>query len=229
MAVNLKKAAADEAMKWIKPGMKLGLGTGSTANELVHLIGDAVAQGLDIVCVPTSNATRTLAESRNIPLTTLDETPVLDLTIDGADEIGPGLSLIKGGGGAHLREKIVACASKSMLVIADKSKLVTKLGAFSLPLEVVPFGLRATRKALENAFEADGMKGVLTLREKQGVPFETDSGNVILDAAMGLIDNPATLVARFNQIPGLVEHGLFLDIAKAAIVAGEDGVETRHA
>ena len=136
MGVNLKKMAAEAAMDWVKPGMKLGLGTGSTANELVYLLGAAVANGLDIVCVPTSEATAKLAKEHNIPLTTLDETPKLDLTIDGADEIGPDLMLVKGGGGAHLREKIVACASDYMLVIADDSKVVDTLGAFPIPLEV---------------------------------------------------------------------------------------------
>jgi len=228
MAVNLKKAAAEAAMQWIKPGMKLGLGTGSTANELVHLIGDAVAKGLNITCVPTSKATHALAQSRNIPLATLDEMPELDLTIDGADEIGPALSLIKGGGGAHLREKIVARASKAMLVIADESKLVDALGAFPLPLEVLPFGFQATRIALEDAFAAEGLSGALSLREKGGESFVTDNGNFILDASYGLIENPAALVARFCEVPGLVEHGFFLNIATAAVVAGEKGVKTLY-
>lgn len=226
MAVNLKKAAAVAAMAWIKPGMKLGLGTGSTANELVYLIGDAVAEGLDITCVPTSKATHALAATRSIKLATLDEVPELDLTIDGADEIGPGLSLIKGGGGAHLREKIVARASKQMLVIADSSKVVEALGAFALPLEVLPFGFQATKIALEDAFAAEGLSGELVLRQKNGVPFVTDNGNFILDASAGLIKKPNTLVARFADVPGLIEHGLFLNIATAAIVAGPEGVQT---
>lgn len=213
-------------MAWIRPGMKLGLGTGSTANELVHLIGDAVAEGLDITCIPTSKATHALAAARSIKLATLDEVPELDLTIDGADEIGPGLSLIKGGGGAHLREKIVARASKQMLVIADSSKVVEALGAFALPLEVLPFGFQATKIALEYAFAAEGLAGSLVLREKDGVPFVTDNGNFILDASAGLIKNPDTLVARFVDVPGLIEHGLFLNIATAAIVAGTEGVKT---
>lgn len=228
MAVNLKKAAAEAAMAWVKPGMKLGLGTGSTANELVHLIGDAVAAGLDIVCVPTSEATRALADSRGIRLANLDDVPALDLTIDGADEIGPGLSLIKGGGGAHLREKIVAYASKSMLVIADRSKVVKTLGAFPLPLEVVPFGFRATKIALEDVFARHGLQGSLALRERGGTPFSTDSGNFIFDAAMGPINDPASLAASLKDVPGLVEHGLFLGIADAALVAGESGVETLY-
>lgn len=223
---NYKKMAAEAAMDWIKPGMKLGLGTGSTANELTYLLGAAVRNGLDVVCVPTSTATHDLAASLNVPLSTLDETPHLDLTIDGADEIGPGLALIKGGGGAHLREKIVACASDGMLVIADHSKVVEDLGAFPLPLEVVAFGLTATTHALKDAFAAEGLTGGLALREKDGLPFVTDSGNRILDAALGKIPEPASLARRFANIPGLVEHGLFLDIASAAIVAGPSGVDT---
>jgi len=222
MGVNLKKMAAEAAMEWIKPGMKLGLGTGSTANELVYLIG---AAGLDIVCVPTSEATTKLAKEHNIPLTTLDETPKLDLTIDGADEIGPELSLVKGGGGAHLREKIVACASASMLVIADESKVVDTLGAFPIPLEVVPFGLQATKDGLETAFEAEGLSGELVLRERGSERVVTDSGNFIFDAKMGLIENPASLVERLTNVPGLVEHGFFLNIAQAAVVSSPDGVK----
>ena len=225
MGVNLKKMAAEAAMEWIKPGMKLGLGTGSTANELVFLIGAAVADGLDIVCVPTSEATTKLAKEHNIPLTSLDETPKLDLTIDGADEIGPKLSLVKGGGGAHLREKIVACASDSMLVIADDSKVVDTLGAFPIPLEVVPFGLQATKDGLEAAFKAESLSGELVLRERDGERVVTDSGNFIFDAKMGLIENPASLVERLTNVPGLVEHGFFLNIAQAAVVSSPDGVK----
>ncbi len=225
MGVNLKKMAAEAAMDWVKPSMKLGLGTGSTANELVYLIGAAVADGLEIVCVPTSEATAKLAKEHNIPLTTLDETPKLDLTIDGADEIGPELSLVKGGGGAHLREKIVARASSSMLVIADDSKVVETLGAFPIPLEVVPFGLQATKDGLEAAFKAEGLSGELILRERDGGRAVTDSGNFIFDAKMGLIKNPASLVARLTNVPGLVEHGFFLNIAQAAVVSSPDGVK----
>ena len=215
-------------MEWIKPGMNLGLGTGSTANELVHLIGDAVEQGLDITCVPTSKATHALAATRGIKLATLDELPELDLTIDGADEIGPGLSLIKGGGGAHLREKIVARASKQMLVIADSSKVVDALGIFPLPLEVLQFGFEATKIALEDAFAAEGLSGSLSLRMREGGAFVTDNGNYVLDASFGLIENPASLVARFANVPGLVEHGFFLGIATAAVVASSEGVSTLY-
>lgn len=212
-------------MAWVKPGMKLGLGTGSTANELVHLVGDAVADGLDIVCVPTSKATYELAKTRGIRLTTLEVTPRLDLTIDGADEIGPGLSLIKGGGGAHLREKIVAYASRSMLVIADETKVVDTLGAFPLPLEVTPFGLDATKVAIEAVFVAEDLEGELNLRKgTDGAPFKSDNGNFILDAQLMKITKPEALAERLQGVPGLVEHGLFLNVAKAACVAGEGGV-----
>src|SRR6476660_2603146 len=149
-----KRAAAARAIEFVRPGMRLGLGTGSTAKHFVELIGERVRAGLDIIAVPTSEATFADAKRCGIPLTTLDETPQLDLTVDGADEIGPGLSLIKGGGGALLREKIVAAASARMIVIADGSKLVTTLGRFPLPIEVVPFGLPATERAIEKAIGA---------------------------------------------------------------------------
>ncbi|MEM8837909.1 MAG: ribose-5-phosphate isomerase RpiA [Pseudomonadota bacterium] len=220
-----KKAAAEAAMELIKPGMKVGLGTGSTANELIDLLGPAVADGLDILCVATSKASDERARALGIPMRTLDELPRLDLTIDGADEIGPGLSLIKGGGGAHLREKIVACASSEMVVIADTSKCVEVLGAFPLPLEVVPFGFAATVNAVEQAIDKAGLSGTLTKRQKDGTDFVTDSGNLIIDATLGTIDDPERLAASLADVPGLVEHGLFLGIAKKAFVAGEGGVE----
>jgi ribose 5-phosphate isomerase A len=142
---DLKRQAAARALDWVLPGMRLGLGTGSTARHFVELLGERVRAGLDVIGVPTSEATRADAESFGVPVTTLDDEPHLHVTVDGADEIGPGLALIKGGGGALLREKIVAAASDHMIVIADESKLLPALGAFPLPIEVVPFGLTATR------------------------------------------------------------------------------------
>jgi ribose 5-phosphate isomerase A len=201
--------------------MRLGLGTGSTARHLVALLGERVRAGLDVVAVPTSEATRDQAASLGIRLTTLDETPELDLTIDGADEIGPGLALIKGGGGALLREKIVAAASARMLVIADHTKVVPVLGAFALPIEVVPFGLGATRRAVEKAV---GSGVPVTLRKgKDGLAFVTDGGHFILDAACGQIADPASLAARLVAIPGVVEHGLFIGMADVAVIAGPEG------
>src|SRR5215471_16751936 len=173
-----KRAAAARAVEFLRPGMRLGLGTGSTAKHFVELVGERVRSGLDVVAVPTSEATFADAKRWGIPLTTLDETPELDLTVDGADEIGPGLSLIKGGGGALLREKIVAAASRQMIVIADQSKWVTALGAFPLPIEVTPFGYGATLIAVEKAIVAVQRPGRLKLRPaKDGQPFSREGGN----------------------------------------------------
>jgi ribose 5-phosphate isomerase A len=220
-----KRAAAARALELVRPGMTLGLGTGSTAKHFVELLGEKVKAGLAVVGVPTSEATRADAERAGVPLTTLDETPSLDLTIDGADEIGPDLSLIKGGGGALLREKIVAAASAHMAVIADESKWVPMLGQFPLPIEVLPFGLGATRRAIEAAFSAAGLGGALTLRRgKDGHVFVTDGGHWIVDAALGRIPEPKSLAERLAAIPGVMEHGLFVGLAKTAIIAGPDGV-----
>ena len=179
---SLKKLAAEKAIEFVEDGMRLGLGTGSTAAEFVALLGDKVAGGLRIIAVPTSEATRQQAEGLNIPLTTLDETPELDLTVDGADELDRELRLIKGGGGALLREKIVAMASDRMIVIADNSKFVETLGKFPLPVEVVPFGLSATKAMMAQVSESAGCTGELKLRElEDGTPFLTDGGHLIID------------------------------------------------
>src|ERR1700731_2103672 len=159
-----KRAAAARAIEFARPGMRLGLGTGSTAKHFVDLLGERVRGGLDVVAVPTSEATRAQAERLGIPLTTLDEMPELDLTVDGADEIAPDLTLIKGGGGALLREKIVAAASARMIVIADETKYVPMLGRFALPIEVTPFGLAASRRAVEAAAQATGCPGAAPTR-----------------------------------------------------------------
>ncbi len=220
-----KRAAAARAVEFVRPGMRLGLGTGSTAKYFVELIGERVRAGLTIVAVPTSQATRADAERYGIPLTTLDETPELDLTVDGADEIAPDLNLIKGGGGALLREKIVAAASARMVVIADRSKWVPKLGHFPLPIEVAPFGLGATRRAIERAIAAIQQGGPLTLRQgRDGHPFVTDGGHWIIDAGLGKIDDPAAIAHALSGIPGVMEHGLFIGLAQTVILAGPDGV-----
>jgi ribose 5-phosphate isomerase A len=219
-----KREAAARALEFVRPGMRLGLGTGSTARHFTELLGQRVQAGLDIVGVPTSEATRADAERWGIPLTTLDETPQLDLTVDGADEISPDLNLIKGGGGALLREKIVAAASARMIVISDESKWVPVLGRFPLPVEVVPFGLAATRLAVEAAAAAAGAPGPAILRRnKDGQVFITDSGHWILDAALVRIADPKSLADRLAAIPGVVEHGLFIGLAQIAILAGRDG------
>ncbi|MGE3872713.1 MAG: ribose-5-phosphate isomerase RpiA [Parvibaculaceae bacterium] len=223
---EMKKAAAQAAVAYIKSGMKLGLGTGSTAKHFVDAVGEKVKQGFDLVCVPTSEATRKQAESLGIRLTTLDETPVLDVTVDGADELDGQLRLIKGGGGALLREKIVAASSRKMIVIADASKKVSVLGKFPLPVEVVPFGLKATAIKIDQAFAWTRNEGPVTLRVRDGKPFVTDNGNVILDCALKEIQNPEKLAAALSSIPGVVGHGLFIGMASLAIIAGEQGIET---
>jgi ribose 5-phosphate isomerase A len=223
---NPKRAAAAAALELVRPGMKLGLGTGSTAAYFVELLGERVKAGLDIVGVPTSEATRGLAKHLGIPLVTLEEAPELDLTIDGADEIDPQLRLIKGGGAALLREKIVANASKRMAVIADSGKKVAMLGAFPLPIEVIQFGLEATKKAVFRAVERAGCRGEIRLRLRpDGHALVTDSGHFILDASLGRIPDPEALADGLAAVPGVVEHGLFIGLASEAFIAGPSGVE----
>ena len=220
-----KRAAAARAVEFVRPGMRLGLGSGSTAKHFVELLAERVGAGLEVVAVPTSEATRSDAERLGVPLTSLDETPALDLTVDGADEIAPDLSLIKGGGGALLREKIVASASARMVVIADETKWVAALGRFLLPIEVVPFGLAATRRAVEAAAAAAGCPGPALLRRgKDGHVFVTDGGHWILDAALERIADPRALADRLDGIAGVVEHGLFIGLAHVAVLADANGV-----
>jgi ribose 5-phosphate isomerase A len=228
-ARQLKIEAAREALTHVADGMKLGIGTGSTAEEFVRLLAVKVAEGMTVTGVPTSERTAVLCRELGVPLSTLDETPRLDLTIDGADEIDPVLTLVKGGGGALLREKIVAAASARMIVIADASKLVDTLGRFPLPIEVNPFGLRATEIAIGEAAARLGLDGPLTLRMTNGEPFVTDGGHFIIDASFGRIPDTRALSDALHAIPGVVEHGLFLELADAAIVADADGVRTVRA
>lgn len=224
MSDDWKRLAAEAALQEVRSGMKIGIGTGSTAEHFVRALGKAVAGGLDVIGVPTSERTAALASDLGIRLATLEDLPVLDLTIDGADEIDPQLRLIKGGGGAHLREKIVAAASGTLIVIADHTKLVPVLGKFPLPVEVVPFGLGATRKAIETVLTRHGLPAALTLRGGNDHPFVTDGGHYILDAALGAIPDPDGLAADLVAIPGVVEHGLFIGLAGKAYVAGPEGV-----
>jgi ribose 5-phosphate isomerase A len=224
---DLKRQAAVAALAEVRPGMRLGLGTGSTAKLFVDLLGERVKAGLDVVGVPTSEATGTQAAALGILLSTLDETPELDLTIDGADEIGPRLALIKGAGGALLREKIVAAASRQMIVIADGSKRVAALGRFPLSIEVNKFGLGATRRAVEKVMVRHQAEGGLQLRlAASGQPFVTDGGHLILDALFGRISDPEALSTELYRVPGVVEHGLFLGLCTRAYVAAAGGVET---
>nr|WP_249790088.1 ribose-5-phosphate isomerase RpiA [Bradyrhizobium yuanmingense] len=226
---QLKRQAAARALEEVRDGMQLGLGTGSTAKHFVELLGERVAAGLKVIGVPTSEATRADAERCGVKLTTLDEIDHLDLTIDGADEIDPELNLIKGGGGALLREKIVAAASDRMIVIADDSKWVPTLGKFPLPVEVIPFGLGATRRAIEKAFAECGVSGQMAVRkakggDKDGHVFVTDGGHWIVDAQLGRITDPPGLAKALSAIPGVVEHGLFIGLASSAVLAGGGGI-----
>lgn len=228
-ARQLKVEAARAALAHVGDGMRLGIGTGTTAEQFVRLLAEKVATGLMIVGVPTSERTAALCRELGVTLSTLDETPELDLTVDGADEVDPGLTLIKGGGGALLREKIVAAASRRMIVIADKSKMVKTLGRFPLPIEVNKFGLRATEIAISAAVAKLGLSAPLTLRMTGGQPFVTDGGHFILDASFGRIPDTRALSNALFAIPGVVEHGLFIGLASTAIIAGGDGIETVHA
>src|SRR6202035_4121475 len=222
---ELKRQAAARALEHVRDGMKLGLGTGSTAKHFVDLLGERVRAGLKIIGVPTSEATRTDAVRCGIPLTSLDDIDRLDLTVDGADEIDSALNLIKGGGGALLREKIVATASDRMIVIADDSKWVEVLGRFPLPVEVIPFGLAATQRAMGRAFAETGVSGQMAVRKgRDGHVFVTDGGHWIVDAHLGRITDAPRLAGLLNAIPGVVEHGLFIGLAGMAVLAGAQGI-----
>ena len=223
-----KIEAARAALEHVEDGTVIGIGTGSTAEEFVRLLAAKVADGLTVTGVPTSERTATLCRELGLNLTTLDEAPRLAVTVDGADEVGPGLALIKGGGGALLREKIVAAASDRMVVIADASKLVDTLGRFPLPIEVNRFGLGATQRAIEGVADRLGLAGALALRMGGDEPFVTDGGHLIIDASFGRIPDPRALSDALHAIPGVVEHGLFLDLASVAIIAGENGVSTKE-
>ena len=217
-----KRRVAERALQFVQDGMRLGLGSGSTATIFVDRLGARARDGLRVRCIPTSEAIRRQAEGLGLDVTTLDDCPELDLTVDGADEFDPALDLIKGGGGALLREKIVATASRSMIVIADGSKGVPRLGAFPLPVEVNRFGLQATKRLVGQVFERAGLPGDLAVRMAGAEPFVTDGGHLILDCRLGSIADPAALGTALNAVPGVVEHGLFVGIA-AAVVTERDG------
>jgi ribose 5-phosphate isomerase A len=217
-----KKTAAEEAVKHIGPGMKVGLGTGSTANYFIEALAKSK---LDVICVPTSQASRQLAEKLGLKMSNLEETPYLDITVDGADEFDSEFRLIKGGGGAMHREKLVASSSKWMVVIADQSKQVKTLGKFPLPVEVSRFGVKATAWKMERAFAHLKLEGKMTLRVRDGKPFVTESGNAIIDCALGAIPEPEKLDGVLNNTPGVIETGLFIGICGIIYVAGPKGVK----
>ncbi|MGR3757208.1 MAG: ribose-5-phosphate isomerase RpiA [Tranquillimonas sp.] len=225
-----KFVAAKRASAFVEDGMRVGLGTGSTAAWLVRCLGERVREeGLRMTGVPTSTRTAELAREVGIEIVTLDEAKWLDVTIDGADEFDAELNLIKGGGGALLQEKIVATASDQMVVIADKTKQVQSLGAFPLPLEVVPFGWQTTRALVQETLASlDVMGEQASLRLNGDMPYVTDEGNYILDLNLHRIGNPRQLALVVNQIPGVVENGLFIDICDVVIIGHSDGrVELR--
>lgn len=217
--MEAKRRAAEAAVALVEDGMVLGLGTGSTVRYALEAVSRLVAEGWDLLGIPTSEATEALARSLGIPLTTLDDHPEVDLTVDGADEVDPGLDLIKGLGGALFREKVVAVASATLTVAVDDTKLVDFLGQRApLPVEVLPFGLRRTRERVE----ALGCEA--TLRTEDGRPFVTDNGNHLLHCRFRRIDAPVELGRRLKDIPGVLEHGLFLGLAQVAFVGSAGGV-----
>ena len=225
-----KFVAAKKATDFVEDGMRVGLGTGSTAAWLVRCLGEMVREdGLRIKGVPTSTRTAELAREVGIEIVSLDEAKWLDVTIDGADEFDGDLNLIKGGGGALLQEKIVATASDRMIVIADATKKVDRLGAFPLPVEVIPFGWQASRMLIEELLSAMDVMGTqASLRMNGTRPFMTDEGNHVLDLSLGRIGNPRQLSLAINQVPGVVENGLFIDICDAVVIGFGDGrVEVR--
>jgi ribose 5-phosphate isomerase A len=223
---SLKRAAAAKALDFVQDGMKLGLGSGTTAEIFVEMLAPRVRGGDKLLCVPTSEKTAALARKLGLTLAALDDLAPLDLTVDGADEADRNLDLIKGGGGMLLREKIVAASSRKMIVIADESKLVPRLGRYPLPIEVVEFGHKSTAARLGKALAAVGYSNVVkTLRQSGGANFKTDSGNVIYDWAFEVIPNAAKLAAVISSVPGVVEHGLFIGIASALLIAGPGEVE----
>ena len=221
-----KKAAAMAALEYVKAGSKVGLGTGSTANHFITALAEKVRGGFDVECVATSRASFQLASSLGLKMTTLEKQAHLDVTVDGADEFDGNFQLIKGGGGALLVEKIVATSSRYMVVIADQSKKVNALGKFPLPVEVVPFGVNATAWKIERALKLCDLKGKMQLRLKDGKPFVTDSGNAIIDVTIGHIPEPLRLDNLIKSIPGVVDHGLFIDICGIIMMGTDDGVQT---
>ena len=220
----LKERAAKAAVEYVKDGYVVGLGTGSTARYVVLALGELVKAGLTIKGVPTSRETAELARQQGIPLIDQDNAWVIDVAIDGADQVDPGFNLIKGGGGALLKEKIVAASAKQFIVLVDHTKQVQVLGgSFPLPIEVIPFGWGSTAREIEAL-----TKSRVVLRERNGAPFKTEAGNMIVDIHINRIDQPRDLEIALNQIPGVVETGLFVNRTDVLIVGTAQGVQTQH-
>lgn len=215
--INPKKLVGEKAIEHVKNGMTVGLGTGSTASYAIQALGERVKQGLNIICFPTSKASEELAESLQIPLMESHEVHRLDITIDGADEVDPDRNLIKGGGGALLREKIVGAVTDLYIIIIDDSKMVDRLGGFTVPVEVIPFAWQTT------ADHINDLKAETTIRESDDGYFITDNGNFILDSDFGLIIDSKNLDNRLNQIPGVVCNGLFIGMADKVICGSANG------
>jgi len=222
---SLKKAAALESLRFVRDGMVVGLGTGSTARHMVIALGELVRAGMTIRGVPTSEETAALARRSGIPLIESENRWEIDVAIDGADQVDPAFNLIKGGGGALLKEKIVAASAKQFIVLVDHTKQVSVLGgSFPLPIEVIPFGWGSTAREIEILTESR-----VSLRDQNGVPFKTEAGNLIVDAHLSRIDRPRELELALNQIPGIVETGLFVGRTSILIVGTSEGARIHHA
>lgn len=232
MSADLAKLnAAEAALQFVKDGMVVGLGTGSTSAHFVRLLGERVRQGLRVKGVPTSEATRNLAEQVGVPLVEISQVSSIDVDVDGADEIDSAFRLIKGGGAALLREKIVAAASREMVVIADESKWVETLGAFPLPVEVVRFGFTLTQARVRDAMREAGCEGaeaVLRVQGKGNDPVVTDGGNYIIDAQCKAIPDPEALAEALKRIVGVVEHGLFIGLSRTVVLGKAVGAEVKR-
>lgn len=221
-----KKAVGDAAMRYIKDGMKVGLGTGSTAAWFVKAIAQGVQDGMKLTLVSTSVQTTQLAQSVGLSIKDINDVGTLDVCVDGADEVGPGLALIKGGGGALLREKLIWEQARTCVVIADSGKVVDTLGKFALPVEVEPFAHKGTVNRISDVLAEFDIAMLPVLRKKDGQAFVTDGGNLIFDIACGRIEDPVGLAHALKSVTGLVDHGLFLDLAEVALIGGTDGVKT---
>jgi len=225
-AEEQKQAVGEAALQHVKDGMKVGLGTGSTAAWFVKAVAREVKAGMKLTLVSTSVQTTTLAESLGLTIKDINDVGTLDLCVDGADEIGEGLALIKGGGGALLREKLIWEQAKTCVVIADAGKHVATMGKFPLPVEVEPFAYKGTVNRICDVLLEFDIHKVPVMRKTHGQPFITDGGNLIFDVACGAINEPSGLAAALKSLTGVVDHGLFLDLAEVALLGTEDGVKT---